>query len=152
MTAIPADTERERDLPDDQPWKRALRRLVHRRGAMIGAAVVLFFVLMAIFAPMVAPYAPIATDWAAVRKAPSWAHWLGTDEIGRDVLSRVIFGARASLLAGLVSVCISLMFGVPPPAPFLDREVERADLRQYTRTARAHGLNCARARFRQNGL
>ena len=64
MTAIPADTERERDLPDDQPWKRALRRLVHRRGAMIGAAVVLFFVLMAIFAPMIAPYAPIATDWA----------------------------------------------------------------------------------------
>jgi len=113
MTAIPADTERERDLPDDQPWKRALRRLVHRRGAMIGAAVVLFFVLMAIFAPMIAPYAPIATDWAAVRKAPSWAHWLGTDEIGRDVLSRVIFGARASLKAGVVSVLISLSLGVP---------------------------------------
>jgi peptide/nickel transport system permease protein len=113
MTAIPVDTERERDLPDDQPWKRALRRLVHRRGAMIGAAVVLFFVLMAIFAPMIAPYAPIATDWAAVRKAPSWAHWLGTDEIGRDVLSRVIFGARASLKAGVVSVLISLSLGVP---------------------------------------
>jgi peptide/nickel transport system permease protein len=113
MTAIPVDTERERDLPDDQPWKRALRRLVHRRGAMIGAAVVLFFVLMAIFAPMIAPYAPIATDWASVRKAPSWAHWLGTDEIGRDVLSRVIFGARASLKAGVVSVLISLSLGVP---------------------------------------
>jgi peptide/nickel transport system permease protein len=48
-----------------------------------------------------------------VRKAPSAAHWFGTDEIGRDVLSRVIWGARASLLAGLVSVCISLAFGVP---------------------------------------
>jgi peptide/nickel transport system permease protein len=113
MTAIPIDTERQQDLPDDQPWKRALRRLVHRRGAMLGAGIVLFFVLMAIFAPLIAPYAPIATDWGAVRKAPSWAHWLGTDEIGRDVLSRVIFGARASLKAGVVSVLISLTLGVP---------------------------------------
>jgi peptide/nickel transport system permease protein len=113
MTAIPIDTERQQDLPDDQPWKRALRRLVHRRGAMLGAGIVLFFVLVAIFAPLIAPYAPIATDWGAVRKAPSWAHWLGTDEIGRDVLSRVIFGARASLKAGVVSVLISLTLGVP---------------------------------------
>ncbi len=113
MTAVPVDTARERELPDDQPWKRALRRLVNRRGAMVGAGVVLFFVLVAIFAPTIAPYAPTATDWGAVRKAPSWAHWLGTDEIGRDVLSRVIFGARASLEAGVVSVLISLTLGVP---------------------------------------
>jgi peptide/nickel transport system permease protein len=113
MTAIPVDSARERELPDDRPWKRALRRLVHRRGAMVGAGVVLFFVAVAIFAPMIAPYAPTATDWGAVRKAPSWAHWLGTDEIGRDVLSRVIFGARASLEAGVVSVLISLTLGVP---------------------------------------
>jgi peptide/nickel transport system permease protein len=113
MTAIPLDTTRERDLPDDQPWKRAIRRLVRRRGAMVGAGVVLFFVLVAIFAPMISPYGPTATDWGAVRKAPSFAHWLGTDEIGRDVLSRVIFGARASLKAGVVSVLISLSLGVP---------------------------------------
>ena len=113
MTAVPVDTARERELPDDQPWKRAIRRLVRRRGAMVGAAVVLFFVLVAVFAPVIAPYSPTATDWGAVRKAPSWAHWLGTDEIGRDVLSRVIFGARASLEAGVVSVLISLTLGVP---------------------------------------
>jgi len=113
VTAVPVDTARERELPDDRPWKRALRRLVHRRGAMVGASFVLFFVLVAIFAPMISPYAPIATDWGAVRKAPSWAHWLGTDEIGRDVLSRVIFGARASLKAGVISVLISLSLGVP---------------------------------------
>src|SRR5215472_17326074 len=106
-SSIPGSAH-ERDLPDDQPWKRALRRLVHRRGAMVGASVVLFFVLVAIFAPVISPYTPIATDWGAVRKAPSWAHWLGTDEIGRDVLSRVIFGARASLKAGVISVLISL--------------------------------------------
>ncbi len=77
------------------------------------APVVLFFIAVAIFAPLIAPYDPIATSWSAVRKPPSCAHWFGTDEIGRDVLSRVIYGARASLLAGVVSVCISLVCGVP---------------------------------------
>jgi peptide/nickel transport system permease protein len=113
MTAIPVEIVTAVAGSDDQPWKRALRRLVHRRGAMLGAGVVLFFVLIAVFAPVVSPYSPIATDWGAVRKAPTWAHWLGTDEIGRDVLSRVIFGARASLMAGVVSVLISLSLGVP---------------------------------------
>ena len=80
---------------------------------MVGLAVVVFFVALALLAPWIAPHDPLATSWSAVRKAPSAAHWFGTDEIGRDVLSRVIWGARASLLAGLVSVCISLSFGVP---------------------------------------
>ena len=65
------------------------------------------------FAPWIAPYDPIATSWSAIRKAPSAAHWFGTDEIGRDVLSRVVWGTRASLLAGVVSVSISLLLGVP---------------------------------------
>jgi peptide/nickel transport system permease protein len=95
------------------PGQRALRRLVRRRGAMVGLAVVVFFVALALFAPWIAPHDPLATSWGAVRKAPSAAHWFGTDEIGRDVLSRVIWGARASLLAGLVSVGISLAIGVP---------------------------------------
>jgi peptide/nickel transport system permease protein len=95
------------------PWRRAGRRLVKRRGAMVGAVVVLFFVVIAVAAPLIAPYEPVATSWAAVRQPPSLEHWFGTDEIGRDVLSRVIFGARASLLAGVVSVSISLACGVP---------------------------------------
>jgi peptide/nickel transport system permease protein len=95
------------------PAQRALRRLVRRRGAMVGLTVVVFFILLALFAPFVAPYDPLQTSWSAIRKAPSAAHLFGTDEIGRDVLARVIWGARASLLAGLVSVCISLSFGVP---------------------------------------
>jgi peptide/nickel transport system permease protein len=95
------------------PGQRAWRRLVRRRGAMLGLVVVVFFVLMALLAPYVSPYDPIATSWSAVRKAPSAEYWFGTDEIGRDVLSRVIWGARASLLAGLVSVCISIALGVP---------------------------------------
>ncbi len=95
------------------PRTHWVRRLVHRRSAALGLAVITVFVALAILAPLIAPYDPIATDFAAVRKAPGAAHWFGTDEIGRDVLSRVVFGARASLLAGVVSVLISLSIGVP---------------------------------------
>ncbi len=95
------------------PGRRAWRRLLRRRGAMLGLVFVIFFVLLAIFAPYIAPYDPVATSWSAVRVPPSAEYWFGTDEIGRDVLSRVVWGARASLLAGLVSVCISMALGVP---------------------------------------
>ncbi len=101
-------------LPQEvSPGRRALRRLGKRPAAMLGLACVAVFVLIAIFAPWVAPYDPLATSWSAVRKAPSWAHWFGTDELGRDVLARVIWGTRASLLAGVVSVSISIALGVP---------------------------------------
>ncbi len=111
MTAL-GDIAVEAD-EGERPWRRALRRLVRRRAALAGLAVVLFFIALAVLAPLVAPYDPLATDWAAVRKAPSAAHWFGTDEIGRDVLARVIWGSRASLLAGLVSVSLAVMVGVP---------------------------------------
>ena len=111
MAAVSADVMA---LPRElTPAQRALRRLARRRGAMIGLAFVAFFVLLAIFAPWFSPYDPLQTSWAAVRKAPSAEFLFGTDEIGRDVLSRVIWGTRASLLAGLVSVCIALALGVP---------------------------------------
>jgi peptide/nickel transport system permease protein len=95
------------------PARRAWRRLLHRRGAMLGLLIVLLFVVTAIGASWIAPHDPLATSWSAVRKAPSAAYLLGTDELGRDVLSRVVWGARASLMAGLVSVCISMLLGVP---------------------------------------
>jgi peptide/nickel transport system permease protein len=95
------------------PGRRALSRLMKRPSAVLGLAFVGAFVFIAVFAPFVAPDDPLATSWSAVRRAPSAAHLFGTDELGRDVLSRVVFGARASLLAGVVSVMISLSFGVP---------------------------------------
>src|SRR5476649_1166726 len=111
MSAVLADAIA---LPKElTPAQRALKRLARRRGAMVGLAFVVFFVLLALFANWIAPYDPLATSWSAVRKAPSAQYLFGTDEIGRDVLSRVIWGTRASLLAGLVSVCISLALGVP---------------------------------------
>src|SRR5690349_24799345 len=95
------------------PLQLALRRFLHRPVAVIGLAVIVLFVAVAICAPLIAPYDPVATSWSAIRKAPSAAHWMGTDENGRDVLSRVIFGARASLMAGVVSVLIAGAIGVP---------------------------------------
>jgi peptide/nickel transport system permease protein len=100
-------------ISDASPWRRAWRRLLRRRGAMLGMVVVLLFIALALFAPWVSPQDPIATSWGAIRKAPSAAHWMGTDEIGRDVFARVIWGTQASLLAGVVSVSISLCLGVP---------------------------------------
>ncbi|KFC76073.1 putative ABC transporter permease protein [Bosea sp. LC85] len=92
---------------------RLWRRLSKRKSALVGLAVVLLMVFVAVFAPLLAPYDPTAQSWTAVRKAPSAAHWFGTDEAGRDMLSRIIWGARASLLAGLTSVGIAMAIGVP---------------------------------------
>jgi peptide/nickel transport system permease protein len=95
------------------PRAHPVRRLLRRPAAAVGLLVIVLFVAIAIFAPFIAAYDPLATSWSAIRKAPSAAHWFGTDEIGRDVASRVVYGARASLLAGVVSVLISLSVGVP---------------------------------------
>jgi len=95
------------------PSRHLWRRLAKRRGAIFGLAAVAFFIAIALLAPWIAPYDPLATSFSAVRKAPSLAHLFGTDDIGRDVLSRVIWGTRASLAAGVVSVSIAISLGVP---------------------------------------
>ena len=97
----------------ESPARRAWRRLLRRRGAVLGLAVIVLIVLAAVLAPLISPYDPAAQSWSAVRKAPSAAHPFGTDEVGRDVLARVIYGARASLAAGVVSVAIAIAIGVP---------------------------------------
>jgi peptide/nickel transport system permease protein len=113
MSAATAATAAHEDADEAGPWQLGWRRLKRRRGALLGLIVVLLFIAMALFAPWIASQDPIATDWGAIRKAPSAAHWFGTDEIGRDMLSRVVWGTRASLAAGVVSVSISLLLGVP---------------------------------------
>ncbi|HUF87668.1 MAG TPA: ABC transporter permease [Thermohalobaculum sp.] len=92
---------------------RAWGKLKHNRSALLGLGLVVFFVAVAVLAPVLPIPDAAATDWGAVRKAPSAAHWLGTDELGRDVLSRMVWGAQASLMAGVVSVLIAVAFGVP---------------------------------------
>src|SRR5437588_1804722 len=101
------------DAGVESPTRRALRRLVQRRGAMVGLAVIVLFVVFALAAPWLSPHDPIAQSWLMVRKPPSALNWFGTDEVGRDVLTRVVFGARASLMAGVISITIALTIGVP---------------------------------------
>jgi peptide/nickel transport system permease protein len=113
MTAATATIAAQRVPTPAGPWQRAWRKLRRRRGALFGLAIVVGFIVLALGAAWIAPHDPIATSWGAIRKPPSAEHWFGTDEIGRDVLSRVIWGTQASLLAGVVSVSISLLLGVP---------------------------------------
>lgn len=91
--------------------KRTLRALLVNRLAIVGMVILLLMVLGATFAPILVPYNPTATDFSALQQAPSAKHWFGTDQLGRDILSRVFYGARVSLTAGLVSVLIALVLG-----------------------------------------
>ena len=97
----------------ETPTARTIRRFRRRKGAVFALVLIALFVAVAIFAPLVSPYDPDLQTWTAVRKAPSALHWFGTDDVGRDVLARVIYGARASLLAGVISVAIAVLVGVP---------------------------------------
>jgi len=92
---------------------RILSKFMRNRSAVVGAALVLFFTAAAVLAPLVAPHDPIKTSFLTVRKPPSEMFWLGTDELGRDLLSRLIWGAQTSLLAGVVSVAMAVGIGVP---------------------------------------
>jgi ABC-type dipeptide/oligopeptide/nickel transport system permease subunit len=86
-------------------------RFAANRAAMVGAAVLALLVMAALAAPVIAPYDPLEADRSAARAAPSAAHWFGTDEIGRDVLSRLLWGARYSLPVGLIPVIIAGVIG-----------------------------------------
>ena len=97
----------------ETPARRAWSRLQQRRGAMVALVVLAILVFLAILAPLVSPHDPIRQGWANVRKPPSAIFWFGTDEVGRDLFSRIVFGARASLSAGVISVSIALLLGVP---------------------------------------
>jgi peptide/nickel transport system permease protein len=93
--------------------RRMRRRLLRRPLAVAGLVVALLFVLMAIFAPLIAPYDPGQSDFSAPLAGPSSEHLFGTDELGRDVFSRVVYGARASMEAGVFSTLLAMVIAVP---------------------------------------
>ena len=93
--------------------RRMLARLRRRPMAVAGLTVATLFVLVALFAPLVAPYDPAATNFSHVLEGPSAAHIMGTDDLGRDTFSRVVFGARASLEAGVLATLLALVVAVP---------------------------------------
>jgi peptide/nickel transport system permease protein len=94
------------------PWRAAQRRFIRSRTGVAGAVVLIVIVLAAIFAAQIAPYSPTRQDFRAQLQPPSPQHWMGTDEFGRDVFSRVIWGAQSSLEAGAVAATIALIIGV----------------------------------------
>lgn len=95
---------------------RALRALIRDPMGLMGLLLVTLFILMAIAAPLLAPYDPLALDVRAKLQSPSLAHWLGTDQLGRDTLSRIIYGARTALTIALTAIglagCIGILLGL----------------------------------------
>ena len=94
-------------------WRRAIRQFVRRPLAMAGLVIVAGVLLVALLAPWLAPHDPTKPDFMAILQAPDGKYLLGTDEVGRDLLSRLIYGARASIRAGLIAVAIAIAIGVP---------------------------------------
>jgi ABC-type dipeptide/oligopeptide/nickel transport system permease subunit len=93
--------------------RRGWQRVRRRPASVVGAVIVLVFVLMALGAPWLATTDPVKTDWGKVRKAPTWASPFGTDDLGRDNFSRVIWGSRISMQAGVFSILLAIAAGVP---------------------------------------
>jgi len=106
--AWPASVERS-----ESPLAQGLRRFRRSATALVGVAIVVALILVALFADVLAPRSPIASDQTRTFQRPSWDYPLGTDQLGRDMLSRVIHGSRISLAVGVSSVLLALFVGVP---------------------------------------
>jgi len=100
------------ERPTASEWRRLLRRFLSNRLAAIGMVFICLMVLTAIFAPLIATHDPTEQDLFARLEPPSSAHWFGTDELGRDVFSRVVWGARYSLFIGVIGSLGALIVGV----------------------------------------
>lgn len=108
-TASPATID---DGPRLRKRRGTFRLLLSRKASAIGFFLYTIVVLAAIFAPVIAPYDPIKIAPKVILRPPSTDHWLGTDELGRDVLSRIIYGARVSIAVSVIAITIALTFGI----------------------------------------
>lgn len=102
-------------MPSRAPsWRiKALAFACDNKLFVFGALLLLLIILAAIFAPWLAPYEPNKIVFSQKLMAPNWAHWMGTDEFGRDILSRVLYGARTSLIIGVSVTLIAMLIGIP---------------------------------------
>ena len=105
-------TQLQMEAPTGGLWRDAWSRLRRNRSAMFGFALVGFFVFVAVFAPLIATHSVTEQQIPEAFTPPSSAHWFGQDELGRDVFSRVVYGARYSLVIGIVSVAVGLSIGL----------------------------------------
>jgi peptide/nickel transport system permease protein len=108
-----SQTIAEREVILDAPtWRDTVGAVIFGRASTIVACViVIIFILVAVFAPLLAPYDPLSQSILKINQRPSWAHWLGTDHFGRDVLSRMIWGSRNSLIFGILSPVFAAIVG-----------------------------------------
>lgn len=104
--------EESGELKNQKSGNRALRKLLNNRLAIVGGVVFLLILLACIFAPLLTPYSPKTVDMKSILKAPSAAHWLGTDKIGRDIFARVLYGGRMSIAIGFGSAMGCAVIGV----------------------------------------
>ena len=113
------------------PWRRLVSRFRHNRPGMVALVFLIFVVVVAVAAPLVSPYNPAHINLSAVNKGPSAAHWLGTDEDGRDILSRLIYGARVSMRVSGVVVLLAAGTALPigVAAGFFGRWIDSALMR-----------------------
>ena len=93
-------------------FSQIVKRLRKNKTAMFGLVVIVLLILLAIFAPLIAPYNPTYMDYSAINATPSRAHWFGCDNLGRDILSRILYGARYSLSLGLITALIGCFVGL----------------------------------------
>ncbi len=113
LPVAPGVAWRARAKPAESPLVQGLRRLRRSAAALVGAGIVVVLLFVAIFADVLAPQSPIASDQTHTFERPSWDYPLGTDQLGRDMLSRLVHGTRISLLVGVSSVLLALFVGVP---------------------------------------
>jgi peptide/nickel transport system permease protein len=99
--------------PQTSNFKLTMRRLMRSPGTVVGAIIVLIFLLISLTAPLLAPHEIDKAVFSQARQGPDAEFWLGTDELGRDLFSRLLYGARLSLAVGLIAVGIGVVFGAP---------------------------------------
>jgi len=107
ITAVAAASE-----SIQSPWRDFIHTFIRNPVALVSGGFILLLVLVAIFAPWLAPWDPMTPDWMALSAPPSAAHWMGTDDLGRDLMSRLIYGTRISLYVGVLSVTLGMAVGV----------------------------------------
>ena len=109
LTKIPLENPKRKSR---NIWLDGMERLSRNKAAVLSSLFIIFLIIVAIFADVIAPYSPYETDFSNVLSTPTKMHLLGTDEIGRDLLSRLIFGTRLSLYVGLTVQIFSIFIGV----------------------------------------
>src|SRR5690625_2639208 len=111
LLSDPALFSEEEEIKETSPWKDTIRQIRKNKFALLGFYIILFFLLLGIFAPLLTPYEYAEQVLVDRLKPPSSDHWFGTDDVGRDIFTRIAFGARISLQVGFFAVSGALIFG-----------------------------------------